>query len=538
MKELDLKDRTLNKILRINLETKRDKPYFQYMEKEPITFEKTEEMASKIANALSHLGVKRGNNVVLMLTNCPQFIYLWLGLSKIGAVTVPINIAYKGDLLQHVLNNSEAQVFVMEEEFLDRLKAIQDNLVHLKKVVIFSEKEWPEDRGYRSHLKFECLPYEELEKFPPINHEEDMIHYDPSLIVYTSGTTGPSKGVVLPYNYVYNFVRNFINSLRLRPGDVVYNDLPTFHISGLFMNLIPMFLEDSRMILYKRFSLANFWENIRKHKATVFIAMGSSLVLLSKQPRSPDDGDNPVRVAVGAPIPAEIHEEFEKRFNLKLIQPYGATESGGLCMYIPYDAPRPGSCGKPLERYDVRIFDDNDNELPPNQIGEIVVRSKEPFITMLGYYNMPEKTLETYQNLWYHSGDLGYSDEDGYFYFMGRKKDALRRRGENISAYEVEKVVDSHPLVLESAAVAVPSELTEDEIKIVVVLKEGQGLTPEELISYCEDRMAYFMIPRYVEFKESLPKTPTLRVEKYKLRQEGITENTWDREKAGYKLKK
>lgn len=210
----------------------------------------------------------------------------------------------------------------------------------------------------------------------------------------------------------------------------------------------------------------------------------------------------------------------------------------GIPVHTSLDCKRPGSCGRPLPIYDVRIFDDDDNEVPAGVPGEIVFRPFEPFTMMLGYYNMPDKTLESFRNLWFHTGDLARKDEDGYLYFVDRKKDALRRRGENISSFEVEKVINSHPAVLESAAVAARSELSEDEVKICVVLRPGETLTPEELVGWANERMPYFAVPRYVEFMEALPKTPTERIQKYLLKQAGITENTWDREKAGIQLRR
>jgi crotonobetaine/carnitine-CoA ligase len=222
---------------------------------------------------------------------------------------------------------------------------------------------------------------------------------------------------------------------------------------------------------------------------------------------------------------------------LKCMEGFGMTEIGIPVHTTLYDR-RPGSCGKPLPIYEIKLFNDDDNEVPVEEPGEIVFRPREPFTMMLEYYNMPDKTLETYRNLWFHTGDLARRDADGYLYFIDRKKDSLRRRGENISSFEVERAINTHPKVLESAAVAVKAELPEDEVKICVVLKPGETLTPEELIEYANERMPYFAVPRFVEFMESLPKTPTERVQKYLLKQAGITANTWDREKAGVEVKR
>jgi crotonobetaine/carnitine-CoA ligase len=250
---------------------------------------------------------------------------------------------------------------------------------------------------------------------------------------------------------------------------------------------------------------------------------------LGGTPEQPGDADNPLRVFNGGPFPAKYVGAFEKRFGVKCLELYGNVESG--CMTrSPYDAHRPGSCGKAADEYEVRIVDEYDNPVPPGTVGEFVCRTKEPWTFMTGYYKMPDKTADTFRNLWLHTGDGGKMDEDGYFYFVDRIKDAMRKRGENISSFEVEKVINSHPKIQESAAYGIKStEWTEDEVMVAIVLKPGETLAPEELIAFCEDRMAAFAVPRFVEFKTTLPKTPTERVEKYKLKAEGVTAATWDR---------
>ncbi len=287
----------------------------------------------------------------------------------------------------------------------------------------------------------------------------------------------------------------------------------------------------------KRFSVTTFWDETRAYGATHTNVIGSILPMLWRQPPKENDRDNPVKIVNAAPVIPEW-KEFEKRFGVKLITMFGATETT-IVSYTPFNEEiRPGSCGLPTRHYEVKIFDDYDIECPPATPGEIVVRGNEPYAQMDYYYNMPEATVKARMNLWYHTGDFGYKDEDGYLYFVDRKKDALRKGGENISSFEVEAVIGAHPKILDVAVFAVPSELTEDEVKAVVVLKPSQHMTPEELMAWCEDRLAYFAVPRYVEFRDTLPKTATLRVEKYKLREEGITAQTWDRVKAGYKVKR
>ena len=257
--------------------------------------------------------------------------------------------------------------------------------------------------------------------------------------------------------------------------------------------------------------------------------------ILEKRPAKPDDIDNPVRIAFGADCPQAVMERFAKRFGCTCMEGFGMTEIGIPVHTTLYDR-RPGSSGKTLPIYEIELFDDEDKPVPPGVPAEIVFRPKEPSAMMIEYYNMPEKTLESFRNLWFHTGDLAKRDEDGYLSFVDRKKDALRRRGENISSFEVERAISAHQKVLESAAVAVKSELAEDEVKICVVLNPWEELSPEELIEYANQRMPCFAVPRFVEFMDSLPKTPTERVQKYRLKQAGITPSTWDREKEGIKI--
>jgi crotonobetaine/carnitine-CoA ligase len=322
--------------------------------------------------------------------------------------------------------------------------------------------------------------------------------------------------------------------LECREGgkdDIFFTFLPLYHFNAQCLTTVTTLIAEAEMVLSDKFSASRFWDEIRKYKATQFNYLGAVIPILAKQSPKPDDLDNPVRVGFGAGCPQAVMDEVEKRFGFKCLEGFGMTEIG-IPIHVRVNDRRPGSCGKVLDIYEIKLVDDEDNEVPVGEPGEIIFRPREPFTMMLGYYNMPEKTLETYRNLWFHTGDLAKKDKDGYFYFVDRKKDALRRRGENISSFEVERAINTHPAVLESAAVAVKSELAEDEVKICVVLKPGAALTPEELIKHANDRMPYFAVPRYVEFMESLPKTPTERVQKYLLKQAGITPNTWDREKS------
>jgi crotonobetaine/carnitine-CoA ligase len=255
--------------------------------------------------------------------------------------------------------------------------------------------------------------------------------------------------------------------------------------------------------------------------------MGATQTILHKQPERPDDRDNPARMGWGVPLP-EFAPAFERRFGVRLVEAYGSTDIGVPIYSRPGEPRRTGACGRPIAAYEVRLVDGDDHEVDVGDVGEIVVRPDEPSLICDGYLGMPEETVRATRNLWFHTGDLARRDEDGFVYFVGRNKDTIRRRGENISAFEVEEVVEQHPDVLEVAAFGVPSELTEEEVMVAVVPRSGRSVDPADLISFCTNKMARYMVPRYVDVVPELPKTPTEKVEKYLLRERGITATTWD----------
>ena len=381
------------------------------------------------------------------------------------------------------------------------------------------------------------LGFDRLYQGSPSNPNTQVKPQDPVAIMYTSGTTGPSKGVILSHAHYYLTAAQVNTYMDYREDDVIHTYLPLFHANASILAMYGALLAEATLALGKRFSVTNFWDEMRLYKVTKTNLMGSMLLLLWRQPEKPNDRENDMKIINSVPLIPES-KAFEQRFDVKLIGMFGTTETSIATALSYAEEVKPTSCGKALDVFDVEIFDENDMLCPCRTPGEIVVRGKLSYAQMDGYYKLPEETLKVFRNLWYHTGDFGYKDERGYFYFVDRKKDSIRRRGENISSFEVEVVINSHPSVLESAAIAVPSELSEDDVKIVVILKENHRLTPEELLDYCQDRMAYFAIPRYVEFVKNLPKTPNQKIEKYKLREQGIHAGVWDREKAGYKLKR
>jgi crotonobetaine/carnitine-CoA ligase len=505
---------------------------FLYFKDEKVTYEQLDLLSNQFAHGFKDMGLQKDDKIAIMMKNHPNYLYVWFGSSKLGIVEVPINTAYKGDLLKHIINNSDSRLLVIDSSFLDRLLIIKDDLPKLERIICFGEV----DQEISQSLPVPVSSIEDFFKYSSDPVEVDISPADPAAIIYTSGTTGLSKGAVCPHNYYVHTGRLVAQLRDANSQDILYTFLPLFHINAQLMTTLAAQVSDAQMVLSERFSASTFWDDIRKYGATQFNYLGAVMTILAKQEPREDDADNPVRIAFGAACPTDVMEHLEKRFGFICLEGFGMTEIG-LAVHDAIEYRRTGSCGRVLDDlFEVQLVDDDDVEVAIGEIGEIVVRPKKPYIMMTEYYRMPEKTLESYRNLWFHTGDYAKKDEDGFFYFVDRKKDALRRRGENISSFEVEKVINTHPRVLESAVFAVPSELGEDEVKANVVLKPGETLAPEDLIKHCDERMAYFAVPRYLEFVPELPKTPTNRIEKYRLREAGITKNTWDREKAGIKI--
>ena len=499
---------------------------FIRFENADLTYREFHEGGNKAANLLLALGFQKGDRCAVMLQSSPAFLKSWLGIARVGGIEVPINTGLRGDLLAYILNQAQCKVLIIQNEWIDRVKQVENSLHYLERVLVVGEGEHDFD-------SFDTL-------IAQASHEDvkiDVQPTDPSLILFTSGTTGPSKGAILSHKANFALSRSCIDIMNYSEKDRLFTVFPLYHVNARYSTILAALISGSDVVMHNKFSASRFWDICREEGITTFTYMGTLITILLKQPKRDDDGDNPVRMIQGAPCPAEIYDEFKQRFNIEVTEAYGSTEVG-ICLANRAESFRKGSCGKVIPIFDVQIQDSDGNECPPNVAGEIVVRPKEPSIMFSGYFGMEEETVNVFRDLWFHTGDRGMVDEDGYFYFIDRKKDVVRRRGENISSYEVERVLNDHPAVHESAIVGVPSELTEEEVLAVIKLQEGSQLEPEQLLSFCEQRLPHFAVPRYIRFIEQFPKTPSQRIEKYKLRKEGITHDTWDREKVGYKVMK
>lgn len=524
-------ERVLHQLLRRRVEEFGNREFFRYGT-QIFGYEDFDQHSNRVSAGLQAVGVGRGDKVAILMRNRPEFLFVWFGLSKLGAVEVPINTAHRGTLLTYMLDKADCRFVIVESAFLDRVAPVLKDLPTLEKVVVLGQPGEP--------LPTLDKPVFDYSRVTDNNGKYDVVEVlwsDPFVIMFTSGTTGPSKGSVMPQNYALFMGEIVTEASGLNEQDCLYNALPLFHGNAQVLSTIPALMCGARMVLAERFSATRFWDDIKSYGCTEFNYIGGILPILYKAEPRPDDAENPLRVMLGGGAPPDLFEPFEQRFGVTLIEGYGMSEIGLPLMNTMKERKR-GTCGKVRDDYEIRVVDDNKLDVGPNVPGEVLIRPKKHYSMLLEYYRMPDETVKSWQDLWFHTGDYLRYDEDGYFYFVDRKKDALRRRGENISSFEVEKVIRSHPKVLECAAIAVKAALGEDEVMVCLTLKPGESLKPEELIYYCQQNMAYFMIPRYLRFMNALPKTPTERVQKYQLREEGITSDTWDREKAGIDLKR
>jgi crotonobetaine/carnitine-CoA ligase len=499
-------------------------------EHEKITYDQLDERVNRVGNALAAMGITKDAKVCVMLPNIPEFLYAWWGNAKLGGVTVPLNTELKGDGLAYIITHSDAETIVLSHRYVPALEEVRGPLRHLKRIIVLGPK------GERApNLPRGAIDFNELLTAPATSPMKEVWSDDIDSIMYTSGTTGLPKGVIHRHNRCYGgFVLPIMTGYTA--DDIVYNTLPLFHVGG--QNMVWMALvSDTCVALAERFSASRFWDDVRTYQATFTLFLGAMIPILYKQLPHPQDHDNPLRIALSAAAPRTIWEDFEQRFRVKIVELYSQTEGGFMLNEDAKANGKVGSMGKPGATFEMQVVDDHDQELPPGQVGELIYRPKGT-AALTEYYKNPAATAEKTRGGWIRSGDLAYKDEDGFFFFVDRKSDFMRRRGENISSFEVEKIINKHPSVLESAAYAIPSELGEDEVMVAIMLQPGTQLTPEELMHYCAANMAYFMIPRYVRFVHSFPKTGTERTMKYELRSEGVTPDTWDREATGYVIKR
>lgn len=506
-------------------ETQPDKTFALFNDGEEWTYRQTRAIAIRTANAFRRLGVRQGERVLVWLPNSADCLRVWFGLNYLGAIFVPINLAYRGKLLEHVVGLSEARLAVVHADLLPRLA--EADLKDLREAVVLG--------GDRSEVTGLVIHGSEAldsaEDTPPVL-DYPIEPWDLQSIIFTSGTTGPSKGVMSSYMHLYSMAAG---APFLGRDDRYMINLPMFHSGGV-MPITAMLVHGGSIAMVDSFSTEDFWPTIRSREITTAILLGVMGSFLIKRPPSDDDKDHPLRTCTYVPL-NETAPQFHARFGTEVHTHFNMTE---ISMPIISD-PNPtalGSAGRMRAGVDVRLVDENDCEVPIGTVGELVVRTDCPWAMNSGYAGDPVATAAAWRNGWFHTGDGFRRDAGGNFFFVDRLKDAIRRRGENISSFEVESEVLAFHCVRESAAIPVKSSVAEDEVMAVVAVNPDADFDPAELIEFLRPRMAHFMVPRYVRVVESLPRTPTGKIEKVKLRAEGITADTWDREAAGIVIKR
>ncbi|ADP82313.1 AMP-binding protein [Pseudofrankia inefficax] len=497
--------------------------------------------AARLGGGLQALGVVPGDRVAMLLENSPEMLVAWWAAQWAGAVAVPINTAYKGEYLRHQLRDSGARVLVVAADLAERAAAVSADLDELTHVVITGEAAAPVFPGATGHR------LDDLLTAPPLAAPVARRPSDLATFIYTGGTTGLSKGCMLSHNYHEALARQIGYSWGRTADDVIWTPLPMFHYNALVTAVVGTLVYGGRGAIFRRFSVSNFWPEMNRTGATLTSTLGTMAYLLAHdvdRPEMPRSGaaaaNTSLRLMGAAPLPPEVDDVIRSRFGIDTFSgAYGVTEASLISWQPPGVRNRPRAAGiVNTEYFDVRIFDDEDEELPTGTDGEIVIRPKRAHVMFEGYWGRPEVTVETSRNWWYHTGDIGKIDADGYLYFVDRKADYLRRRGENIASFEVERVLMGHGQLADVAVHAVPSQLTEDDVKVTATRVAGSTLTEEELFRWCVDALPYFVLPRYIEFRDELPRSPVGRVLKRELRTEGVTPATWDVEAAGITYEK
>ena len=492
-----------------------------------ITYRTFDAEVNRAARIWLDLGISRGDRVAMMAGNSPEFLYSWLGLAKIGATLVAINTGFKAAEVAYILQHSGARIALVDPEFADIVRTARAETPTLESIYSIGPTTDLQD--------FEAFRRAADPSAPDGQpHEDDIVSF-----IYTSGTTGKPKAVMHSQR---NFVltgQSYPAWMGMERGDRIYACLPLFHINSQAYSTMGAIGARGAIVLVPRFSASRFWSDIKRHRVAVFNFIGAMTLILSKKEPEPGDTDHVVKVAYGVPaLPGDLRDELEARYGMRIVSGFGMSETT-FGLLEPFDERRrAGAMGFPrhhpdpsVPRTEARIVDEQGNPVPDGTPGELILRGPA---TMLGYFNDDEKSREALRDGWLHTGDMAYRDTDGQFFFVDRKKDIVRRRGENVSSLEVEDTINDHPAVLETAVVGVPSEFTDEDLLVFVVPREGHSVTFDDLARWTEERLARFKVPRYWARIDALPKTPTQKVEKHRLRTLAAQQSAeYDHEPAG-----
>lgn len=516
-------------------------PFLQWTDANPpMSFSEVNRRVNRLAHGLAARGVRKGDRVAIFLPNCLEYILTWFALNKLGAAEVTIGDAFRGDFLAHQVLTSGAEIMITTTELVARVADIQERIPNLRNLFML------EDEPSTAAARFTRITTEPFSTLWLENEENPGIEVHPrdlAAVLFTSGTTGPSKAVMMPHSQIYFKAEEVVQILALRDTDVAMTGFPFFHANAQILSIYASMIVGIRCVLYRKFSASDWVGRLARSGATVTNCLGATMAFIAAQPERTTDRQHKLRAIYNAPTSPELAKLFEERFGIgNIAEGYGQTEIS-MPFLSPLGLERPaGACGLLVDQwFEVRLVDPlTGDEATPNAAGELWVRHKVPGIISDGFLAMPEKTLEAWRDLWFHTGDLMRRDAQGWYYFVDRLKDALRRRGENISSFEVESALRSHPSITECAIVAVPADEKggEDEVLACIVLEHGAKLEPAELIAWCEPRMPGFAIPRYVRFMSALPQTPSEKIKKGELRAEGVTSDTWDSNSAKPELER
>jgi crotonobetaine/carnitine-CoA ligase len=518
-------------VLRYALErharSKPDDTFAMFEGGERWTFAQTLEQVASLAGNLHELGIRKGDHVVLVLPTSPLALRTMFAINYLGAVYVPVNPALRGSSLEHVLHNAGAALAVVHDSVIDRVLAAAPPM--LKAIVASTDQVAP-----RSDVTIHGVSALTKPGSPPPEPAKPIRPFDTQSIIYTSGTTGRSKGVLSSYMHAYSCVGPDAWNC-LTPHDRQLLHMPLFHIGGAFIATVSLCVGGSIGVV-SHFRTEAFWDQVRELGVTSAFLLGAMATFLLKQPPDRNDRDHPLRMVFIVPL-GQSGPSFGERFGVDVFTLFNMTE---ICTPLISRAnpTKPNICGRPRAGVEIRLVDENDCIVQEGEVGQLILRTDAPWAMNHGYNNNPQATADAWRNGWFHTGDAFIRDRDGDYRFVDRLKDAIRRRGENISSYEIEVELLSHPSVREAAAIPVPSEFSEDDVLVALAPAVSASIEPEEIIRHLEPRMAHHMIPRYIRVMAELPKTPTAKVEKHALRAEGVTADTWDRERAGISIRR
>jgi len=487
-----------------------DRPAIRFAD-ETLTYASLDARSDRVAGGLRAAGVRPGDRVACLLFNGSPFVDLWFGVAKAGALLVPLNTALKGSILRYELDDSAPRGLVVDERLWGPYREVRAEMGRPVEWIVPAAID-------AAGVPEGARPFDELRAAAPLDEAPAPRPQDPASVLYTSGTTGPPKGAVIPHQQLLLTAAEIGARSRLEPGSVLFSALPLFHCNAQEMTALTALLGGHTAAFDERFHATTYWETAARFGATHVSLLISMINVLYKQPDRPTDRTHGVRVALTAGATREVWPRFEARFRVSILELYGMTECGCTTLMNPPDAVRVGSVGTPLGFVEAQVVDDDDRPVPPGTRGELLVRPRTPFAMFLGYLNKAEKTVEAERNLWFHTGDYVTRDADGYYYFVERKKDVIRRRGENIAPYDVETALNRHPAVFESVVVGVPSPLGEDDVKAFVQLKPGASADPAEMFAFLARELPFFMVPRYLEFLDEIPKTANQKAQRYLLR--------------------